>query len=246
MPSATAPSIVLSGVGLTWPDGTVALTGLSGTFSAGRTGLVGLNGSGKSTLLRLVAGELRPTTGSITTVGDVARLPQTLTLDVGARVADLLGIGAGLDAVRAIEAGDVDDRHFDTVGTDWDVEARAAEVLDSVGLPPEALDRNVGELSGGEAVLVAIAGLRLRAAPITLLDEPTNNLDRAARSRLGALVIAWRGALVVVSHDTSLLELVDETAELHDGALTVVAGPYSAYRARRGAAVGRRAGRAQR
>lgn len=231
MPSATAPSIVLSGVGLTWPDGTVALTGLSGTFSAGRTGLVGLNGSGKSTLLRLVAGELRPTTGSITTVGDVARLPQTLTLDVGARVADLLGIGAGLDAVRAIEAGDVDDRHFDTVGTDWDVEARAAEVLDSVGLPPEALDRNVGELSGGEAVLVAIAGLRLRAAPITLLDEPTNNLDRAARSRLGALVIAWRGALVVVSHDTSLLELVDETAELHDGALTVVAGPYSAYRA---------------
>jgi ATPase subunit of ABC transporter with duplicated ATPase domains len=231
MSSATAPSIVLSDVGLVWPDGTAALTGLTGTFGAGRTGLVGLNGSGKSTLLRLIAGELTPTTGSITAFGDVARLPQTITLHVDARVADLLGIGAVLEAVRAIEAGDADERHFDTVGTDWDVEARAGEVLGAVGLPPEALDRHVGELSGGEVVLVAIAGLQLRAAPVTLLDEPTNNLDRDARARLAALVTAWRGALVVVSHDTALLELMDETAELHDGALTVVAGPYSTYRA---------------
>jgi ATPase subunit of ABC transporter with duplicated ATPase domains len=229
--ATTAPSIVLSDVGLTWPDGRTALTGLTGSFSTGRTGLVGVNGSGKSTLLRLIAGELRPTTGSVTTVGDVARLPQTLPLDVHARVADLLGIGAALDAVRAIEAGDVDERHFDNAGTDWDVEARAGEILDAVGLPSEALDRHVGELSGGEAVLVAIAGLQLQAAPITLLDEPTNNLDRAARARLAALVIRWRGALVVVSHDTALLELMDETAELHEGALTVVAGPYSTYRA---------------
>jgi ATPase subunit of ABC transporter with duplicated ATPase domains len=231
MSPATAPSVVLSDVGLTWPDGTVALTGLTGGFSAGRTGLVGLNGSGKSTLLRLIAGDLRPTTGSITTVGEVARLPQSLTLDVAGRVADLLGIGPALDGVRAIEAGDVDGRHFDAVGPDWDIEARAAEILAAVGLPPDALDRRVGELSGGEAVLVAIAGLRLRAAPITLLDEPTNNLDRRARARLAALVTAWRGTLIVVSHDTGLLELMDETAELYAGALTVVAGPYSTYRA---------------
>lgn len=230
MSHSPSPSVVLNNVGFTWPDGTPALAGLTSSFGSGRTGLVGLNGSGKSTLLRLVTRELVPTTGTITTSGDVGYLPQNLTLQVGARVADLLGVGRQLDAVRAIESGDTDLRHFDAVGDDWDVEARTAEVLADAGVPPDALHRTVGELSGGESVLVAVAGLRLRAASITLLDEPTNNLDRDARARLAEQVTRWRGALVVVSHDAGLLELMEETAELHDNQLTVVAGPYSTYR----------------
>ncbi len=93
------------------------------------------------------------------------------------------------------------------------------------------LDRRVGQLSGGEAVLTAIAGIRLRAPEITLLDEPTNNLDRDARARLYDMVRAWRGALVVVSHDTALLELMDDTAELYANELSVFGGPYSQWRA---------------
>lgn len=65
---------------------------MTGSLGAGRTGLVGLNGSGKSTLLRLVAGELTLSTGSITTSAQVAHLPQTLNLQAGAGVADLLGV----------------------------------------------------------------------------------------------------------------------------------------------------------
>ncbi|MGN6327240.1 ABC-F family ATP-binding cassette domain-containing protein [Pseudolysinimonas sp.] len=229
MPSRQ-PVITLSHVGLTWPDGAVALDDVSGAIGAGRTGLVGANGAGKSTLLRLVAGELRPTSGTVTTVGDVVALPQTLTLRTGAPVAELLGVAPQLAAVRAIEAGDVDERHFDAVGDDWDVEARAEAVLAEVGLPIDALDRRVAELSGGEAMLVAIAGLRLRRAPITLLDEPTNNLDRDARARVADLVRSWSGALVVVSHDTALLELMDDTAELYRTTLTTFGGPYSAWR----------------
>lgn len=95
--------------------------------------------------------------------------------------------------------------------------------------PQPNLDRRVGQLSGGEAILVATAGLRLRTAPITLLDEPANNLDRDHRDHLGRLVSGWTGTLIVVSHDTALLELMDDTAELHDGALSVFGGPYSAY-----------------
>lgn len=86
-------------------------------------------------------------------------------------------------------------------------------------------------MSGGEALLIAITGLRLRRSPITLLDEPINNLDRGARATLSELIRSWPGALVVVSHDTALLELMDHTAELHGGSLTVFGGRYSAWRA---------------
>ena len=225
------PAIIRDRVSLAWPDGTAARSDLSGSFGAGRTGLVGRNGSGKSTLLRLVAGELAPTAGHITRTADAAYLPQRLTLDVDRPVADLLGVGAPLRALRAIESGDADPRHFDAVGSDWDIEARAHAALAEAGLSPDMLDRRVGELSGGEAVLTAIAGIRLRGASIALLDEPTNNLDRDARARLGAMVRGWRGTLIVVSHDVSLLELMDETAELYDNRLSVFGGPYSEWRA---------------
>nr|WP_314841031.1 ABC-F family ATP-binding cassette domain-containing protein [uncultured Microbacterium sp.] len=224
-------SVALDRLTFIWPDGSPALSAVSGSFGAGRTGLVGRNGAGKSTLLRLIAGRLTPSSGAITTSGEVAYLPQELTLDVDRRVADLLGVADRLDAVRAIAAGDVSQANFDAVGDDWDIEARTAASLAEAGLAPEFLDRRVGDLSGGEAVLVAISGIRLRRAPITLLDEPTNNLDRDARARLAAMVRDWRGALIVVSHDLSLLELMDDTAELYGHTLTVFGGPYSQWRA---------------
>lgn len=230
-PTTLHASVVLDRLTFTWPDGSVALDGVSGAFGSGRTGLVGRNGAGKSTLLRLMAGELEPTSGIVTASGEVAYLPQQLTLDVDRRVAELLGVSGALDAVRAISAGDVDPAHFDAVGDDWDIEARAEASLAEAGLAPEFLDRRVGELSGGEAVLVAIAGIRLRRAPITLLDEPTNNLDRDARAKLAAMVRAWKGTLIVVSHDLSLLELMDDTAELYAQTLSVFGGPYSEWRA---------------
>lgn len=226
-----SPAVVLDRLSFAWPDGTVALREVSGAFGAGRTGLVGRNGSGKSTLLALIAGALTPASGAVIATGDVDLLPQGLTLDPARRVADVLGVGATLDAVRAIAGGDVDPRRFDAVGEDWNVEARACAALDEAGLPPGALDRRVGELSGGEAALAALVGVRLRRAPIALLDEPTNSLDRDARARVYDLVRRWRGALVIVSHDTTLLDLMDDTAELYRDELTSFGGPYTAWRA---------------
>ena len=223
-------SITLRDLSFEWPDGTIALSHVSATFTTGRTALVGRNGAGKSTLLRLIAGILVPTEGQIDTNGDVGYLPQTLTLSSGTTVANLLGIDQIRNAVRAIEAGDVDQRHFDAVGDDWDIEARADVALADIGFSAQDLDRRVSEVSGGEAMLIAITGLRIRRPPITLLDEPTNNLDRTTRTKLASLVDDWPGTLVVVSHDIELLEHMDATAELHAGKIEVFGGPYSAWK----------------
>lgn len=227
---SSTPSITLENLGFAWPDGEVVLNDLSGSLGRGRTGLVGTNGAGKSTLLRLIAGRLTPTSGRITATGDVGYLPQNLTLHVEATIADLLGIGAKVAALRAIEGGDASVSHFDAVGDDWDIESRAEEALAEIGLPGAALTRRVDEISGGEAMLVATAGLRVVRTPITLLDEPTNNLDRDARRRFTDIVDGWPGTLIVVSHDRMLLDRLDDTAELHASRLTVFGGPYSAWR----------------
>lgn len=225
------PAVLLTGVTFTWPDGTIQFHDVDAAIGPGRTGLIGANGTGKSTLLRLVAGELTPAAGSITTSGAVGYLPQQLTLRTHLTLAELLGVRTRLDALRAIESGDADPRHFDALADDWDVEARTRAVLDSTGLRGIGLDRPVGTLSGGETVLAALAGLRLDGAGVVLLDEPTNNLDRPARHRLYDTLAAWRGALVVVSHDVALLDLMDDTAELRGGSLSVFGGGYTAYRA---------------
>ncbi len=225
-------AIALSRVHLAWPDGTVALDGVTGALGHGTTGLVGRNGAGKTTLLRLIAGELRPTGGELAVQGTVATLPQRLALGPGT-VADALGIAPVLDAIAAIERGDVAQARFDAVGDRWGVEAEALGALAALGLSGDAdlLRRPVASLSGGEAVLVGLAAIRLQRADIALLDEPTNDLDADARARLHEAVAEWRGTLVVVSHDVALLERVDRIAELHGSTLRAFEGPYSAYRA---------------
>ncbi len=222
-------SISCTSLSFTWPDGTPVFEGLDVAFGPGRTGLVGVNGSGKSTLLKLVAGELTPADGIVRVAGEVGYLPQNVTLDTALKVDEALGIAARRAALHAIEAGDVAEEHFETVGDDWDVEERAIATLGELGLGHIELDRTIGEVSGGESVLLRLAALLLRRPDVLLLDEPTNNLDLYARRRLYAAVASWPGVMVVVSHDRELLDLVDQIANLRSGEITWYGGNYSAY-----------------
>ncbi|MGW3254484.1 ABC-F family ATP-binding cassette domain-containing protein [Streptomyces fungicidicus] len=223
------PSITCTSLAFTWPDGTAVFEGLDVAFGPGRTGLVGVNGSGKSTLLKLIAGALRPADGSVRVAGEVGHLPQNVTLDTALRVDEALGIAARRAALHAIESGDVAEEHFETVGDDWDVEERALATLGELGLGHIGLDRTVGEVSGGESVLLRLAALLLRRPDVLLLDEPTNNLDLYARRRLYTAVENWPGVMVVVSHDRELLELVDQIADLRSGEVAWYGGNFSAY-----------------
>lgn len=229
MQSTQKPAVTLAELSFSWPDGTTVFHDLSATFSTGRTGLIGDNGTGKTTLLRVLAGDLTPSSGSVSMTGSVGYLFQHLNLDTDATVAQLLGIAPRLAALRAIESGDADPAHFEALADDWDVEARSLPALDRIGLPDIGLDRGVGTLSGGETMLAALCGLQLAGHEVVLLDEPTNNLDRHSRNLLYAAISSWKGSVIVVSHDVELLNLMDATAELRDGTLTVFGGPYDAY-----------------
>jgi ATPase subunit of ABC transporter with duplicated ATPase domains len=233
VPAPAHSVLTFSAVGLKWPDGTVAFDGLDLLVAPGRSGLVGANGSGKSTLLTLAAGLLRPTTGSVSVGGEVGYLPQDLVLDRSRRVDDVLGIGAALRALRALDAGSGDpaqiEADLEAVGDQWDVEERAVAELARLGLPASVLDRRLGELSGGEAVRLGLARLLLRRPDVLLLDEPTNNLDAAARSRLYDVLGSWPRTLLVVSHDRELLERVERIGELRDGAVRWYGGGFSSY-----------------
>ncbi|HEX2144957.1 MAG TPA: ATP-binding cassette domain-containing protein [Glycomyces sp.] len=212
-----------------WPDGERVFDGVDAVFSDGRTALVGDNGTGKSTLLRLVAGLLKPESGTLTASGLIEYLPQELPLRLGDTVSDLLGIADQRRALAAIEAGNVDETHLAVIGDDWDFLDRSRVALDELGLDHVGFDRTVGTLSGGESMLVGLAGRLVRRPDVLLLDEPSNNLDGSARQRLYQAIRRFNGTLVVVSHDRALLEHVDAVAELYKGRIRVFEGNYSAY-----------------
>ncbi|MBT2448944.1 ABC-F family ATP-binding cassette domain-containing protein [Streptomyces sp. ISL-43] len=227
--SPAPSSITCSALSFDWPDGTPVFDGFQLAVGPGRTGLIGLNGCGKSTLLKLITGELTPSSGQLTVAGTIGHLPQSVTFDTALRVDEALGVHTARAALLAIEAGEATEANFAAVGDDWDVEERALVTLDQLGLGGIGLDRTVGELSGGECVLLRLAALLLARPDVLLLDEPTNNLDLRARQRLYAAVESWAGVMVLVSHDRELLERVDQIADLRDGEVHWYGGNFTEY-----------------
>jgi ATPase subunit of ABC transporter with duplicated ATPase domains len=221
--------VVVSNLSFSWPDDTPVFDGLSFAIGAGRTGLVAPNGAGKSTLLKLIAGELQPTAGSVSVEGLISYLPQTLPLAGDLTVAEVLGVAPIIQALNAIESGDVAEEHFTTVGDDWDIEERTVAQLDRLGLGDLVLERNLSTLSGGQVISLGLAAQLLKRPDVLLLDEPTNNLDLVARRKLYDVLEEWTGCLLLVSHDRALLDRMDRIAELDRGEIRSYGGNFTAY-----------------
>ncbi|MFJ1824244.1 ABC-F family ATP-binding cassette domain-containing protein, partial [Streptomyces sp. NPDC088178] len=221
-------TVVCSNLSFAWPDDTPVFHDLSFTLTTGSTGLVAPNGSGKSTLLKLIAGELRPATGSVSVSGTLGYLPQSLPLTGDLTVAEVLGVAAVIRALDAVESGDVSEEHFTTIGDDWDIEERTRAQLDRLGLAGLALDRSLSTLSGGQVVSLGLAAQLLKRPDVLLLDEPTNNLDRDARHKLYDVLADFKG-LLLVAHDRALLNRMDGIAELGSSRLRFHGGNFAAY-----------------
>ncbi|HSL56648.1 MAG TPA: ABC-F family ATP-binding cassette domain-containing protein, partial [Acidimicrobiales bacterium] len=175
---------------------------LSVTLASGdRLGIVGLNGTGKSTLLRVLAGQIEPESGVVRRGRDT-------------RVA-ILDQEAALPAGTALAA----------VGESWEAEA----VLERLGMGPHA-QRDVAVLSGGQAKRVALARTLVSPADLLILDEPTNHLDIDGIAWLEDRLAGFTGGLVLVTHDRHLLDRVTtRILELDRGRGYVHEGGYASY-----------------
>ena len=220
-------------LGYALADGRTLFSGITLGFGRERTGLVGPNGAGKTTLVRLLAGELTALHGSVQRRGTVAYLPQDFEIGGDRTLAAVLGLDVRLAALERVCAGVPEPGDLGAVGDDWDLRERAEAALARFGVGHLPLDRLASGVSGGEGTRVALAGLTLRRPGFLLLDEPTNNLDAAGREALYELVRGWTGGLLVVSHDRTLLRLLDRIVELTPAGVRVYGGNYDAYHAQK-------------
>ncbi len=223
-------SIVLSELTLAAPDGRALLSNIDLSFGPECTGLVGRNGVGKTTLLKVIAGELSPQSGTVSIGGTLGILRQTVQVSPDETIADLFGATTALALLRRAEAGEATAEEL--ADADWTIESRMASALGRVGLdaPPET---PLIALSGGQRTRAGLAALVYAEPDFILLDEPTNNLDREGRTAVVELLAGWRAGAVVVSHDRELLETMDAIVELTTLGATRYGGNWSAYRARK-------------
>jgi ATPase subunit of ABC transporter with duplicated ATPase domains len=193
-----------------------------------KIGLVGRNGAGKTTLARVLAGESAPAAGTVRSSGSVGYLPQdTMVGDLEGLAVDRVLSARGLDTLlaglREAELGmaDPEPRRRDaavrrygqleerlTVLGGYAAEAEAASLASSLGLPPQVLRQQLRTLSGGQRRRIELARILFGGSQTLLLDEPTNHLDADSVTWLRDHLRAFRGGLVVISHDTALLDAV--------------------------------------
>jgi ATPase subunit of ABC transporter with duplicated ATPase domains len=223
------PAISVSHLSWSTPDNRPVLTDLDLSFGAECAGLVGRNGVGKSTLLRLIAGQVPVQSGRISVSGTIGLLRQTVQLS-GETVADLFGATEALALLRRVEQGIA---RIDELGeADWTLEDRIAAALGRVGLDAGP-DTALTALSGGQRTRASLAGAIFSEPDFLLLDEPTNNLDREGRDAVIALLSSWRAGAIVVSHDRELLETMDAIVEMTGLGATRYGGNWSRYRERK-------------
>ncbi len=222
-----------------------------------KVGLVGPNGAGKTTLFRLIMGEDQPDEGQVSVdrgvtigyfsqdVGEMAgRSVVAEVMDGAGPVSEVAGElreleAAMADPARAAEMDAIIERYGEVQGRfeelgGYALESRAREVLAGLSFSQEMMDGDVGALSGGWKMRVALARILLMRPDAMLLDEPSNHLDLESLIWLEQFLKGYEGVLLMTSHDREFMNrIVTKIVEIDGGALTTYAGNHEFYEQQR-------------
>lgn len=232
---AQSPSFILHQVTCQFPTGDTLFGPLNLTLEPSLCALVGRNGSGKTRLLRLLAGLDEPASGHIERFGSHAWVAQQHVISPQTTLAELLGYDAIFAARKRIDSGDYQPDDLELLDGRWDVAERLSEAFINAQLPPFDPDKPAGELSGGERIRALMCGAFTAEADFMLLDEPTNHLDRQGRAWFYDQLHRFQGGVLVASHDRELLEQVPRILELSASGLRSYGGNYADYQTQRDA-----------
>ncbi len=228
---------------------------VSATVESGqRIGVVGPNGCGKTTLLKIIAGEVEADGGEInpqrgSTISYVSQQPrldpvQTLSQQIKAALdhvhqieADMQTVAESLSSLPAGPEHDAAMKRFDHLqhlfehAGGWEIDRKVDAVIEELGFRSTDMNTPVGQLSGGQKSRVQLARMLLEAADMIILDEPTNHLDMNMLSWLEEKLLEFsEAAMLIVSHDRYFLDRVaTQVWDMSDGNLEIYNGDYSAY-----------------
>jgi len=215
-----------------------------------KIGLIGANGTGKTTLLKMIVGEYKPTSGTISMAKDLTM--GYLNQDLLSYSSDKTILHVAMEAferqnqlhdeievlLKKLETDYTEDllhklsdkQHEFEVLDGYSIEYKAHEILAGLGFSDAETQRKLSTFSGGWRMRVMLAKILLQAPDILLLDEPTNHLDLPSIQWLEDYLKAFDGAVIIVSHDRWFLDkVINRTVESRKGKLTVYAGNYSFY-----------------
>jgi len=221
--------VTLNQLSFQFADGERLFDALDLRFDQRPTAIVGRNGSGKSVLARLISGLLQPSAGTLNCHASVAYVAQEPPCVDGQTVAQAAGVASTLDALARLAAGSACAQDLEDVAERWDLAERFASMLAQAGLAGLSAQQPMAALSGGQRARIALIGAFVSQAGLLVLDEPSNHLDASGRHWLMAQLAAWRGGLILVSHDRSLLDSVQRIVELSPLGVQVFGGNYQAY-----------------
>jgi ATPase subunit of ABC transporter with duplicated ATPase domains len=202
------------------------------TFTANnheKIALIGNNGVGKSTLLKIISGELQASDGSLKLDSKPYYVPQIFGQFNHLTIAEALRVEDKLNALKEILEGNVTETNLNTLDDDWTIEDRCKEAMLYWQLQDLDFTQKLESLSGGQKTKVFLAGISIHQPQLILLDEPSNHLDLAGRTLLYNFIKNSTGTLIVVSHDRKLLNLLNSVYELTKNGIAVYGGNYDFY-----------------
>jgi len=221
--------ISISNLSYSFPNGKKLFENLNFTISSEKVGLTGDNGCGKTTLLKLIAGELKQASGSIKISGDITKFEQDQSNLSVLNVIEVLGVNNQLAALEKITAGLGSEEDFLLLNDNWDIEQKIDNVLRMFGLSHISRERKFSDLSGGEAERLMFASCLIKNPDSILFDEPTNHLDMQSRETLYQVIKNYKKGLLVVSHDKQLLRQMDKIIELSGKGAKTYGGNFDFY-----------------